>query len=396
MTEDDQKNNKLQYLIGGVLILLAIGGLLYFFGFRLPGGSNPNAMPAPAVSVLEIAPRDIPVTFEYAGRSAGFREIEIRPRVSGILKKRHYVEGQFIKQNALLFEIDPAPFQALLAQAKAVFLQSESNWTRVSELMKVKAVSPLEYETAKSSYEQAKAELDTAEINLGYTQIVAPIPGVTSQEGLSEGSLVAADTSILTKIAQLDPIYINFAAPDADILMQRKEIAAGKMALPEDRKLRAEIHLNDGTTYAHEGLIDFMDSVIDLQTGTVHARAIVNNEDAKILPGQFVRLIVKGFVKKDAIAVPDQAILQGPQGQFVYVVDGDNKAQIKPVKIGLLNGTNRLIEEGLSAGDHVVIGGMIKARPGAPVQVKEPEAPKDTKDAKGEASKGPPSTPEKK
>ncbi len=141
-----------------------------------------------------------------------------------------------------------------------------------------------------------------------------------------------------------------------------------------------------------------MDSVIDLQTGTVHARAIVNNEDAKILPGQFVRLIVKGFVKKDAIAVPDQAILQGPQGQFVYVVDGDNKAQIKPVKIGLLNGTNRLIEEGLSGGDHVVIGGMIKARPGAPVQVKEPEAPKDAKDAKDTkdtTNKDSPSTPEK-
>lgn len=380
MTEDDQKNNRLQYLAGFVLVLLAVGGILYFVVSHFFGGAKQNAMPATSVSVLEIAPRDISITFEYAGRSAGYREIEIRPRVSGILKKRYYVEGQFIKQNALLFEIDPAPFQALVAQAKAVFIQTESNWKRVSELKKVQAVSPLEYETARSAYEQAKAELDTAEINLGYTQVVAPISGVTSKEGLSEGSLVAADTSILTKISQLDPIYVNFAPPDADILMQRKEITAGKMTLPEDRKLRAEIHLNDGTIYSHEGLIDFMDSIIDLQTGTVHARAIVNNEDAKILPGQFVRLIVKGFVKKDAIAVPDQAILQGPQGQFVYVVDEENKAQIKPVKAGLLNGTNRLIEEGLSAGDHVVIGGMIKTKPGASVQVKDPEAEKKTQD----------------
>lgn len=357
--------------------ILALGAVGIALAWVIYGRLSPKAPPAPpapppaAVSVERVTTANVPLTFEYAGRAAGSREVEVRARVNGILTKRLYVEGQPVKQGDVLFEIDPESFTAVQAQAKAVFNQAQADWQRAQSLFKERAISERERDAARSSFEQAKAVLTTAEIDLGYTTVTAPISGVTSQETLSEGSLVTANSSLLTRISQLDPIYVNFSAPDDEIVSQRRMIADGTITLPENGKLTAEIHFGDGNVYPQHGEVDFTDSIIDQQTGTIRLRAVVPNADNIILPGQFVRVVMKGFSKPNAIAVPDKAIMQGPQGPFVYIVNAESKATIRPVKLGALNGKIRLIESGLADADRVIVEGMIKVRPDAVVAAEE-------------------------
>lgn len=358
---------------------VAVIGLVGFGAYKWLGGGAPeqHQMPPAQVVVQDIKRQDIPLTFEYSGRTAGSREVEIRARVSGILQERTYVEGSEVKEGQILFKIDPASFEASRAQQQALLTQTERNWRRVDELFKQKAVSAKEYDDARAAYEQAKAAIDTAKINLNYTTVRSPITGVTSKEGLSEGSLVTADSSLLTRVTQLNPLYIEFAYPDSDAIAQRTGLSSGKLSLPADKKLRAEIHFGDGSVHEKEGIINFTDSIIDPQTGTVRARAVLDNKDGALLPGLFVRVVVKGFTQGQSVVIPDQAVMQGPQGQFVYVVTADNKAAIKPIKIGrLVDGKSkqRIIDDGLTDGDKVIVEGMIKVRPDAPVQVVEPKS----------------------
>ena len=333
----------------------------------------PTPPPAP-VTILGITPADVPLVYEYAGRTSGSREVEIRARVSGILQKRAYTEGQAVSQGDVLFEIDPAPYKAALAQAQARFNQTDKDWKRAQVLLKQKALSAREHDDSQAAYEQSKAALETAQINLGYTTVTAPINGITSKESLSEGSLIVADNSLLTRLVQLDPIYIDFAIPDGEALEQRRQIAAGATVIPEDGKLRAEIRLGDGSLYPEQGTLNFTDSIIDPQTGSVNSRAVVPNFDSRLIPGQFVRVVVKGMVRKNAIAIPDQAIMQGPKGPFVYTVDDARKAVITPVKLGNLNNKMRLIESGLKEDDRVIVEGMIKVKPDMPVTVGKPDS----------------------
>lgn len=371
-----------------VIVLLIAAFLVYKLSGIFMGEPEKPAPPAPEVTVKEVQSHDIPLTFEYAGRTAGSREVEIRARVSGILQKRAYVEGQWVKQGTVLFKIDPAPFQAALAQAQARLTQTQSDWNRAVKLLKEKALSQREYDEARSAYEQAKAEVKTARINLDYTTVTAPINGVTSKEGLSEGSLVVADTSLLTRLTQLNPIYVEFSIPDAEAISQRQWIASGAVSLPEDKKLIAELHLGDGSVFSQTGKVDFTDSLIDPDTGTVATRAVVPNADKVLLPGQFVRVVIKGMTRVHAIEVPDQAIMQGPQGTFVYVVDADGKAKVKPVALDGLDGENRILQEGLQAGDKVIVEGMIKAKPGMPVRIAPPEEAGENPGAAPENSAG--------
>ncbi len=356
-------------IAAGAVVLLLVIWLIFGHGKHDAQQQAGGAPPPPAVTVENIAPGDLPLTYEYSGRTAGSREVEIRARVSGILQKRTYVEGQWVQEGTTLFQIDPATFEAALSQAQAKMVQTQRDWKRAQDLLKEKALSPREYDSAQNAYEQAKAELKTARINLDYTTVAAPISGFTSKESLSEGSLVTANTSLLTRLTQLDPIYVDFAYPDAEAIALRRNIAAGTVGLPTDEHLIAEIHLGDGRVYNHEGTIDFTDSIIDQETGTVRARAVVPNPEGTIFPGQFVRVVVKGFVQKNAIAIPDQAVMQSPAGQFVYIVGADNKVGMAPITLGELNGTMRLVESGLKAGDRVITEGMIKVHPGSDVTI---------------------------
>jgi len=370
-----------------MLLTLVVGGAGYYWQHRHHESPQTPKPPAAAVTVQTVSRGDVPVEFEYSARLAGSREVEIRPRVGGILIKRVYTEGHWVKQGDILFQIDPAPFQATLAQAKATFEQAQKDFGRASRLKKERALSPKEFDAAQSSFEQSKAALDTAKINLAYTTVRAPISGYTSEEGFSEGSLVAADSSLLTRLTQLDPMYVEFAYPDTEAMERRRALAAGDITMPANKMLKAEIHLSDGSVYPQLGEIRFTDSIIDLNTGTVRARAVVPNPHHVVLPGQFVRVVVKGFTQKHASQVPEQAIMQSPKGTFVYTVDADNKARIKPVVLGPLNGQTRLIVSGLSEGDRVITEGMIKVKPDAVVSVDSGESKEPAKVATSSNSK---------
>jgi len=343
----------------------------------------PAALPPPQVGVIQVQPQNVPLQFEYAGRTAGSREVEIRARVDGILQERTYVEGQRVEAGKVLFRIDPEPFKVALQQAEArlkteqaVLRQADRTWARVSTLYKDRAVSGRERDEAQSSLETsragvalAEAEFRAARINLDYTTVTAPIDGVTSREAVSEGSLVGttADNSLLTRITQLDPIYVNFAYPDAEAATTRRMLDDGTYRTPKDRRLTVRVRLGDGSLHPQAGFVDFTDSVVDPQTGTIRVRATVPNPDETLLPGQFVRVIVEGISRPDSIAVPERAVMQGPQGPFLYAVGADGKAQLKPVKLGLSTAAGRVIDSGISGGERVVVEGVIKVRPGRPV-----------------------------
>jgi membrane fusion protein (multidrug efflux system) len=297
--------------------------------------------------------------------------------------EKTFVEGATVKAGDVLFRIDPASYEAELARAKAQLMEAQAQLSRTerdaarattlfqrqygSEKARDDAVSS--FELAKASVAGAEAQVRTAEINLSYTTITAPISGITSLRMLPEGSLVGtgASDSLLTRISQLDPVYVHFSFSDSEATEIRRLLDTGEGKGPVDGKLQAWVRFGDGKTYDHVGYVDFTDSSIDLQTGTVRARAVIPNPEARLRPGQFVRVSVEGVTRNNTVVVPQAAVMQGPQGQFVYAIDAQNKASIRPVTIGREVTDGWIVEKGLSAGDRIVTEGVIKVRPGSAV-----------------------------
>lgn len=214
--------------------------------------------------------------------------------------------------------------------------------------------------------------MQSKQIDLDYTTVEAPISGITSKEAVSEGSLIVANdpnSSLLTQITQLDPIYVNYAYADREAARLREAVQNGVVRLPEDNQLTAEIIFGDGSLYAQKGKVDFTDSLIDKGTGTVSARAIVPNTEQTLLPGQFVRIRISGMVRPNSITVPEKALAQSPAGNFVYVVDEQGLAQPRPVDTDMINKGRWVIRSGLKEGERVIVDGLIRVRPKQPVQV---------------------------
>ncbi len=345
------------------------------------------ATPPPAqVLVEQTKLEDLAFYLEYPGRTAGYREVQVRAQVSGILQQRSYQEGSQVKQGQVLFSIDPRTYQAALARAKgalaqeqARYRQTERDLRRIRELQKKGFASESELDNAISNFEQskanieaAKAEVQSKQIDLDYTTVEAPISGITSKEAVSEGSLIVANdpnSSLLTQITQLDPIYVNYAYADREAARLREDVQNGVVRLPEDNQLTAEIIFGDGSLYAQKGKVDFTDSLIDKGTGTVSARAIVPNTEQTLLPGQFVRIRISGMVRPNSITVPEKALAQSPAGNFVYVVDEQGLAQPRPVDTDMINKGRWVIRSGLKEGERVIVDGLIRVRPKQPVQV---------------------------
>lgn len=345
------------------------------------------ATPPPAqVLVEQTKLEDLAFYLEYPGRTAGYREVQVRAQVSGILQQRSYQEGSQVKQGQVLFSIDPRTYQAALARAKgalaqeqARYRQTERDLRRIRELQKKGFASESELDNAISNFEQskanieaAKAEVQSKQIDLDYTTVEAPISGITSKEAVSEGSLIVANdpnSSLLTQITQLDPIYVNYAYADREAARLREAVQNGVVRLPEDNQLTAEIIFGDGSLYAQKGKVDFTDSLIDKGTGTVSARAIVPNTEQTLLPGQFVRIRISGMVRPNSITVPEKALAQSPAGNFVYVVDEQGLAQPRPVDTDMINKGRWVIRSGLKEGERVIVDGLIRVRPKQPVQV---------------------------
>ncbi|UTW06624.1 efflux RND transporter periplasmic adaptor subunit [Pseudomonas benzenivorans] len=364
---------------------LALGVLAC--SYWLPAVQAADAPPPPEVLVETVEAGELPLVFEYAARTAGFREVQVRAQVSGILQERTYLEGSQVKQGQVMFRIDPRTYQAALARAKgalaqeqARYRQTERDLKRIRELQQKGFASESELDNAISNFEQSKANIQAAEaevqskqIDLDYTTVKAPISGITSKETVSEGSLMVAgdpNASLLARITQLDPIYVNFAAPDRDVENVRGSLQSGALTL-DGEQMRVEIQFGDGSSYPLEGKVDFTDSLVDRSTGTVSVRAVVPNPGQQLLPGQFVRVLVKGLSLPDAITVPERAVAQGPRGTFVYVVDEQGIARQRQVGTGRTAGGRWVIESGISAGERVIVEGLPKVRPDAPVRVAE-------------------------
>jgi membrane fusion protein (multidrug efflux system) len=353
----------------------------------------PGAMPPPAVSVYTVEPKDLPVSQEYVGYTAGSREVEIRARVSGILEQRLYQEGAVVEAGAPLFAIDPKPYEAKVAAAEAEVARAKARRDqtareeeRLQPLAKMKAASRKEYDDAISDAAFARADLQAVQaalldtqLNLGYTRVNAPIAGITGQAQMVEGALVAAGESLLTTLVQTDPIYVHFSVSENDWLAQQQDVAAGELTMPVDAEAEIQVKLANGQLLDRVGHITFRDAHIDAATGSVAMRADLPNADGMLKAGQFVRVVVNGAVRPDAISVPQRAVLEGPQGKFVYVVakddNGMNVAQARPVEAGewITRGAGAdaeqwVIRTGLAAGDQVILDNLIKIRPGAPVQ----------------------------
>jgi membrane fusion protein (multidrug efflux system) len=343
-------------------------------------------MPPAEVNVVTVAPQSLPVAFEYVGQTAGSREVEVRARVTGILQARNFTEGGPVKQGQSLFTIDPAPIEATVARteadvaaAEARLEQAKRNAARLKPLYADKAVSQKEYDDAVSGeligaadLKAARARLFEAKLNLGYTKVESPVSGVASRALRSEGSLVSGPDVLLTTVTQVDPIWVNFGIPDNDQARLQKEAESGRLSLP--RNFQVELRLADGSVYPRTGKLNFADVRISPGTGTREARAEVANPDSTLRPGQFVRVILRGATRPNAITVPQRAVLEGPKGKFVYVVDEKGTAQPRPVEAGEWSGDAWLILAGLKPGERVITDGVMKLGPGAPVKIAEKPA----------------------
>ncbi|HTM60962.1 MAG TPA: efflux RND transporter periplasmic adaptor subunit [Burkholderiales bacterium] len=369
-------------------------------GSEKKGGPG-MGFPPPEVAVSEVKAQSLPLTFEYVGQTAGSREVEVRARVPGIILKRNFAEGEPVKEGQSLYTIDPASFEAVAARAEADVVaaqarheQAKRNAARMKPLYAEKAVSQKENDDAISAEQitaadlkSAKARLVEAKLNLSYTKVEAPVSGVSSRSLRSEGSLVEGPQTLLTSVMQVDPIWVNFGIPDNEQASLAKEVQAGRVELPKDGAFEVSLRLNDGTVYDKAGKLNFSDVRVSPTTGTREARAEVPNPDGRIRPGEFVRVILKGATRPNAVTVPQRAVLEGPQGKFVYIVDEKGTAQPRPIEVGDWAGDAWIINKGVQPGDKVIVEGLMRLGPGAPVKIADTNAKAP---AQGEGPQKPP------
>lgn len=343
---------------------------------------------APVVEAIKVEPHNVQLSFEYAARVQGSKETEVRARVGGILLKRNYVEGSKVKEGDVLFQIDPEPFEVELLQAKAELSQNQANlkaaetqWQRISKLFKERIVSEKSRDEAlanldslKATTALAEAKVKSAQLNLNYTTVRAPISGMTSMETQSEGSLIAVNTP-MTTITQFNPAYVIFSAAETEIFKLGTMVEQGLIVNPRHSKtVYAKVKYGNGSIYGYDGEINFVNPSIDESTGTLKLRAVFPNPEGKLVPGQFVRLILEGLIRKDAIVVPQEAVMQSPTGSSVYRINSQGLVEAVPVTVGLTTPDgNWIIDKGLNAGDIVVINGLMKIRPGIPAKAEMKE-----------------------
>jgi membrane fusion protein (multidrug efflux system) len=355
-------------LVRAVLLFAVVVGLT-----ACGGKADPNADKPIPVTTRTVAVSAAPIVLEAVGRTEGSKEVEIRARVSGIVQKRLYNEGSFVRAGAPLFQIERAPFEIALAQARASADQAEATndqarreADRLGGLLASSAVSKRVAEEAATAYRSATASLAAAhaavreaELNLSYTSVVAPIAGVTGRALHSEGSLVTAntDSSLLTTISQTNPVWVRFALSESEHASLRR---AG------DEKSTVELVLADGTTYGDHGHLNFAGSTVDQSLGTVQLRAEFPNPKLAILPGQFATIRLDAGTQQ-VITVPQTAVLQGTQGRFVWTIGADGKAMQRDVEVGDWVGQDWIIRKGLKDGDTVILDNLMKLNPGVAV-----------------------------
>jgi len=357
-----------------------------------PGAGGPPGGMALPVTAIDVQPQPVPTTLEVVGQAEGSKEVEVRARVSGIVNKKLYTEGDTVKAGTVLFTIDPVPYESALTQARASLAQEKANLeraqregTRLKTLAEEKAISQREYDDATSTLKTSQAQLSAsearvrdAELNLSYTRVTAPISGVTGRALHSEGSLITAgsEASLMTTISATDPIWVRFSLSESETLQLRQTSG----------KTNVKLVLADGSTYEPSGKLNFSGSSVDARTGTVPLRAEFPNTKLALLPGQFVRVqITTG--NRQAYLVPQSALFQSDQGKVVFTVAPNNTVAPRPVETNGWSGHDWIITQGLNPGDKIIIDNLMKLRPGAPVA---PHAPGQGPGAPNPAGAGSP------
>ena len=368
-------------IVGAIAILVVVGGGYWMFGRSAAVAPAAPAPPPPEVGVVTLHKGDVPITLAYAGRVAGYRTVEVRPQVSGVIMKREFTEGDRVKQGDVLFRIDPRPYQAALdraaaqlAQARATATQNDENYKRVQDLIARAVATQKQMEDAqaardlsKAAVQAAEADLATANLNMEYTTVRAPASGPTMLTSPAEGTLVQAQQTLLTTIWQLDPAYVNFSITDTEYRAVQS-FQADRAKPLSDTDVWVKLQYGDGITYPINGKVNVSSETVDQRTGTLQIRAIFPNPDGAILPGQFVRVVIGGISLPNSFVIPAKAVSQGPQGTFVYLVNEKNTAEAKPVTLLREFKDGWIVREGLNDGDRMIVDGVMRVRPGAPVR----------------------------
>lgn len=369
------------------------GGLLISCATLLTACDRPApptaGTPAHAVGVVTLRSQSLPVKTELPGRVLAFRVADVRPQVNGIILKRNFAEGSHVKAGESLYQIDPAPYEAALsnakgdlAKAKAAAVQAHLTAGRERALIKNHYVSQQDYDAAVASAEQADAqvvamlaEVQTAQINLNYTHVTSPISGVIGKSSVTEGALVAnAQSSALATVQQLDPVYVDVTQSSDDYLRLKSELEKGEIQ-QQDGKADVMLQMDNGRLYPQQCKLEFSDVTVDQTTGSITIRAVCPNPENILLPGMFVRAFLTEGVRENALLVPQQAIARTPHGDATaMVVDKDNKAQLRQVVAAQAMSNQWRVSSGLQAGDRVIVTGQLMLRPGMPVKATEDDS----------------------
>lgn len=355
----------------------------------------PGDAPIP-VSVVTLKAQTVTLTRELPGRTTAFLVAEVRPQVSGIIKHRLFTEGGLVEAGQPLYQLEDATYRAAydsakasLARAQATLVTAELNFKRTSELVKIDAVSAQDFEDATAAAGQAEADVMAAQaavrssgVTLGYARITAPISGRIGKSSVTPGALVTANqTQTLATVQQLDPINVDLTVPSIEVVQLRRELAAG--TIQGASTVPVKILLEDGSRYPHDGRIAFTEVTVDPTTGSFALRVDVPNPDSLLLPGMYVRAIVAGGVRHNALLVPQRGVARDPKGATsAMLVSADGKAEQRAVTVSQTVGDQWLVESGLAAGDQVIVEGLQKIRPGAPVQAAEMPAKASAANAK--------------
>ncbi len=358
--------------------------------------AGPGGQPA-VVPVVEVTTQPLDLSYEYPAQIAGLREVEIRARVAGIIEQRLFEEGGRVKKGQSLYRLDNAPYQTALARALADenaarvrAAQAQRDFDRIQPLAESKAVSQAEIDNAQSALEIAKADVQVASaavraarLNLEYARVESPVNGFASRSLRSEGSLVSGPAELLTTVTQIDQVYVNFGFPEKDHASLRDGLANGSVTLPSGA-LQVEVLDATGKPLGLKAKLGFRDIRVNSSTGTVDARAVLDNAKETLSPGQFVRVRVTGAQQQAAILLPQRAVLENPAGgKVVMTVGPESKVAPRPVDVAQWQGDQWVITSGLKAGEQVITDGFMKAPPGTPV------TPQLANDSSGEAAAQP-------
>ena len=371
----------------------------------IAAGCSKEAPPPPPpaeVKVLKVEPRDTPITFEYIAQTQSPQQVNIVARVSGFLDRQLYTEGEIVKEGQVLFQMDQKPFvaqldaaQAAMDRAKAAHETALANLKRVKPLAEQNALSQKDLDDATGTEQstaaavaQMRANVETAKLNLSYTTIASPLRGVTSAAQQKEGAYLSPQNNMLTTVSSLNPMWVTFSISENESKNYRDEVEKGLITPPKDKNYVVEIVQVDGSLFPHTGKITFVSPSFNPKTGTFELRVTVPNPEFVLRPNQYVRVRVKGASRPNAIAIPQRAVQQGAKGHFVWALDKDGKAEIRPVTVGEWHGNYWFINEGLKAGDEVVVDGGLRLRPGAAVKATPLDAAAPAAEATVDRSQG--------